>query len=101
MCWGRVVILNSELSTEISKFGVVELLSVNQHQGSWDTKPTYDGMPYKIAYLLFCDCGERPGLSPFGEVIYYDDDEFTLALPKGQRSQYVQTPLLERQGACD
>ena len=57
MCWERVVILNSELSTEIFEFGVVELLSVVQHQGSWDTKPAYDGSPYKIAYLMFCDCG--------------------------------------------
>ena len=101
MCWGLVVILNSELSTEISEFGVVELLSVVRHQGSWDTKPAYDGPPYKIAYLLFCDCGKRLGLSLFGEVIYCDDDEFTLALPKGQRSQYVQTPLLEWPRACD
>ena len=57
MCWGRVVILNSELSAEISEFGVVELLSVVRHQGSWDTKAAYDGPPYKIVFLLFCDCG--------------------------------------------
>ena len=31
ICWGQVVILNSELGTEISEFGVVELFSVVQH----------------------------------------------------------------------
>ena len=28
MCWRRVIILNSELGTKISEFGVVELFSV-------------------------------------------------------------------------
>ena len=57
MCWGRVIIFNSELGTEISEFSVVELFSVVRYQSSWDTKPAYDGSPYEIAYLLFCDCG--------------------------------------------
>ena len=101
MCWGRVIIFNSELGTEISEFSVVELFSVVRYQSSWDTKPAYDSLPYKIVYLLFCDCGQGLGLSPFGEVIYCDDDEFTLALSKGQRSQYIKTPLFEGSGACD
>ena len=57
MCWRRVINFNSKLGTEISKFGVVKLFSFVRHQGSWDTKPAYDGSPHKIAYLLFCDCG--------------------------------------------
>ena len=101
MCWRRVIILNSELSTEIFEFAVVELFSVVWYQGSWDTKPAYDGSPYEIAYLLFCDCGQGLSLSPFGEIIHCDDDEFTLAFSQGQRSQYIQTPLLEGSGTCD
>ena len=101
MFWRRVIILNSELDTKIYEFGVVELFSVVRYTGSWDTEPAYDGLPHKIAYLMFCDCGQRFGFSPLGEVIHCDDDEFTLALPKGKRSQYVQTPLLEGLGACD
>ena len=101
MRWGRVVILNFELGTEISEFGVVALLSVVRYQGFGDAKPAYDGLPHEIAYLLLCDCGQRLDFSPLGEIIHCDDYEFTLALPKGQRSQYVQTPLLERSGACD
>ena len=83
MRWGRVVILNSELGTEISKFGVVELFSVVWYQGSWDTKPAYDDSPHKIAYLLFCDFGQWLGFSPVGEIIHCDDYELTLALPQG------------------
>ena len=98
MCWGRVIIFNSELGTEFSEFNVVELFSVVRYQRSWDTKPAYDGSPYEITYLLFCDCGQGLDLNPFGEVIYYDDDEFTLALSEGQRSQYIQTPLWKGQG---
>ena len=101
MCWRRVIILNFELGTEISEFSVVELFFVVRYHSSWDSKPAYDGSPYKIAYLLLCDCGQGLGLSPFGEVIYCDDDEFTLALSKGQRSQYIQTQLLEGPGAGD
>ena len=101
MRWGRVVILNSELGTEISEFRVVELLSVVRHQGFGDAKPAYDGSPHEITYFLLCDRGQRLGFSPLGEIIHCDDYELTLALSKGQRSQYVQTPLLERPGACD
>ena len=42
--------------------------------------------------------GVSLGLGPLGEVIYYDDYEFALALANGQRSQYVQPPLLEGLG---
>ena len=101
MRWGRVVILNSELGIEISESGVVELLPVVLHKGSWDAKPPYDCSPHKIAYLLFCDLGQSLGFSSLGEIIHCDDYEFTLALPKGQRSQYVQTPLFQRPGTCD
>ena len=101
MCWRRVIILNSKLGTEISEFGVVELFSVIGYQSSWDTKPTYDGSPYKIAYLLFCDYGQGLGLIPFGEVIYCDDDEFALTLSNGQRSQYIQSSLLKGPGTGD
>ena len=33
--------------------------------------------------------------------IHCDDYEFALTLTNGQGSQYVQTPMLERLGACD
>ena len=77
------------------ELGVVKLFSVVRYQGSWDTKPASDGSPHKIAYLLLCDCGQRFSFSPLGEVIHCDDDEFALALPNGQRSPSIQTPLLE------
>ena len=73
----------------------------NRGMTSWDTKPAYDGSRYKIAYLLFCDCGQGLGLSPLGEVIYCDDDEFALTLSNGQRSQYIQAPLLKGPGTGD
>ena len=52
-------------------------------------------------YLLLCDSGQRFGFDPFGEVTHCYDNELALALSNGQRSQYVQPPLLERLGACD
>ena len=101
MCRGRVIVLDPELGTKILELGIIKLPSIIGHQSSWDTKLAYYGTPHKIAYFLFCDSSQRFDLSPFGEVIYCNDDEFALTLPNGQRFQYVQTPLLERLGACD
>ena len=86
MCWGLVVVLDPELDTKISEIEIVELLSIVGHQGSWDTKPENYGPPNKVAYLLFCDSGQRFGFSRFGEIIHCYDDELALALPNGQRS---------------
>ena len=56
MSWGRVVVLDSELSTEIPKFRIVELFSIIRHERPRDPKPAYYKMANKVAYLLFCDC---------------------------------------------
>ena len=86
MSWGRVVVPDPELGTEIPELRIVELLPIIQHQGSRDTKPAYYGMPNEVTYLLFCDSGQGLGFCPFGEIIYYYDDEFALVLSNGQRS---------------
>ena len=101
MSWGRVVVFDFELGTEIPELRIVELLPIIRHQGSWDAKPANSGMPNEVAYLLFCDSGQRFGLDPFGEIIHYYDEKFALALSNGQRSQYVYPPLLKRPRACN
>ena len=86
MSWGRVVVLDPELGTEIPELRIIELLPIIRHQGPWDTKSTYYGTPNEVAYLLFRDGNQGIDFCPFGEVIHYYDDEFALALPNGQRS---------------
>ena len=89
MSWGRVVVLDPELGTEIPELRIVELLPIIRHQGPRDTKPAYYGTPNEVAYLLFHDGSQGLGFCPFGEIIHCYDDEFALALSNGQRSQYV------------
>ena len=101
MSWGRVVVLDPELGTEIPKLRIVELLPIVRHQGSWDTKPANYGAPNEVAYLLFYDSSQRFSFDPFGEIIYCYDDKFVLALSNGQRSQYDLPLLLKRPGACN
>ena len=101
MSWGRVVVPNSELDTEIPELRIVELFPIVLHQDSRDTKPAYYGTPNEVAYLLFCDSSQGLDFCPFGEIIHYYDDKFALAPSNGQGSQYVQPPLLKRPGACN
>ena len=101
MSWGRVVVLDPELDTEIPELRIVELRPIIRHQGSWDTKPTNYGTLNEVAYLLICDSSQRFGFGPFGEIIHCYDDKFAVARSKRQRSQYVQPPLLKGSGACD
>ena len=89
MSWGRVVVLDPELGTEIPELRIVELLAIFIHQGPWDTKSAYYGASNEVTYHLFRDGSQGVGFYPFGEVIHCYDDEFALALPNGQRSQYV------------
>ena len=55
MSWGRVVVLDSELSAEIPELRVIELLPIIGHEGPWDPEPAYYRAPDEVAYLLFCD----------------------------------------------
>ena len=89
MSWGRVVVFDLELGTEIPDLRIVELLPIIRHQGSLDAKLANYGTPDEVAYLLFCDSSQRFGLGPFGEIIHCYDEKFALALSNGQRSQYV------------
>ena len=101
MSWGRVVVLDPELGIEIPELRIVELLPIIRYQGSRNTKPVNYGTLNEVAYLLFCDSSQRFGFGPFGEIIHCYDDKFALARSNGQRSQYVQPPLLKGSGACD
>ena len=89
MSWGRVLVLDPELSTEIPELRIVELLPIIRHQGFWDAKPANYRALDKAVYLLFCDSSQRFGFGPFGEIIHCYDDKFALAFSNGQRSQYV------------
>ena len=84
MSWGRVVVLDLELGTEIPELRIVELLPVIRHQGPWDTKSAYYGASNEVVYFLFCDSSQGLGFCPFGEVIHCYDDEFALALSNGR-----------------
>ena len=75
MSWGRVVVLDPELGTEIPEVRIVELLPIIRHQGPRDTKSTYYGTPNEFVYLLFCDGSQGLGFCSFGEVIHGYDDE--------------------------
>ena len=56
MSWGRVVVLDSELSAEIPKLRIVELFPIIRHEGPRDPKPAYYRTPDEVVYLMFCDC---------------------------------------------
>ena len=56
MSWGRVVVLDFELSAEISELRVVELLPIIGHKGPRDLEPAYYRALDEVAYLLLCDC---------------------------------------------
>ena len=55
MSWRRVVILDTELGTEISELGIFELFPIIRYQGSRDFEPANYGMPNKVMYLLLGD----------------------------------------------
>ena len=56
MSWGRIVILDSELSAKLFEFKVVELLSFIIYQCFWDSELAYYGTPNEVTYLLLGDC---------------------------------------------
>ena len=55
MSWGWVVILDTELDTEISELGIVELFPIIRHQGSRDFEPENYGTLNKVTFLLLGD----------------------------------------------
>ena len=57
MSWGRVVILDSELSAEISELRIVKLFPIIRYQGSRDSEPAYYGTPNKVTHLWLGDYG--------------------------------------------
>ena len=54
---------------------------------------TNDVLPYKISSVLLGDLGERFCFYPFCEVVYDDDQEFSLQWSLWQRSEHVIPPL--------
>ena len=80
MSWGRVVVPDSELGTEIPKLRIVELFPIVGHEGPWDTKSTYYKALDEVVYLLLYDHCQRLGFSPFGKIVHGHNDEFALAL---------------------
>ena len=83
MSWGRVVVLDSELSSGIPKLRIVELFPIFGYEGPRDPKSTYYKAPYKVAYLLLCDCCQRLGFGPFGKIVHGHNDKFALAPSNG------------------
>ena len=56
MSWGRVVVLDSELSVEIPKLRIFELFPIIRHKGPRDPESAYYRTLDEIVYLLLCDC---------------------------------------------
>ena len=56
MCWGRIVILDSELGATFFEYQVVELLSIIIYQYFWDSEPAYYGTPNEVTYHFLSDC---------------------------------------------
>ena len=83
MSWGRVVVLDSELSAEIPKLRIVELFPIVGHEGPRDPKSTYYKVPDEVAYLLLCDRCQRLGFGPFGKILHGHNDKFALAPSNG------------------
>ena len=83
MSWGRLVVLDSELSIEIPKLRIVELFPIVGHEGPRDPKSTYYKAPDEVAYLLFCDRCQRLGFGPYGKIVHDHNDKFALAPSNG------------------
>ena len=83
MSWGRVVVLDPELSAEIPKLRIVELFPIVRHEGPRDPKSTYYKALDEVAYLLFCDRCQRLGFGPFGKIVHDHNDKFALAPSNG------------------
>ena len=83
MSWGRVVVLDSELSAEIPKLRIVELFPIVRQEGSRDPKSTYYKAPDEVAYLLLCDRCQGLGFDPFGKIVHGHNDKFALAPSNG------------------
>ena len=83
MSWGRVVVLDPELDTEIPELRIVELFLIIRHEGPRDPKTAYYRMPDEVMYLLLCDCHQGFGLSPFGKIVHGYNDKFALAPSNG------------------
>ena len=56
MRWGRIVILDYDLSAKVLEFMVVEMLSIIRYQCFWDSEFAYYGTPNKVMYFLLSDC---------------------------------------------
>ena len=83
MGWGRVVVPDSELDTEILKLRIVKLFPIVRHEGPRDPKFPYNKAPDEVAYLLLCDGYQRHGFGPFGKIVHGHNDEFALAPSNG------------------
>ena len=83
MSWGRVVVLDSELSAEVPELRIVELFPIVGHKGSRDPESTYYKAPDEITHLLLCDRCRRFGFDPFGKIVHDHNDEFVLAPSDG------------------
>ena len=83
MSWGRVVVLDSELSAEIPKLRIVELFPIVRHERPRDPKSTYYKVLDEVAYLLFCDRCQGLGFDPFGKIVHGHNDKFALAPSDG------------------
>ena len=56
MSWGRVAVLDSELSPEIPELRIVKLFPSIRHERPRDPEPSYYRMPNEVGNLLLCDC---------------------------------------------
>ena len=83
MSWGRVVVIDSELSAEIPKLRIVELFPIIKHEGPRDPKSTYYKAPDEVVYLLFCDHCQGLSFGLFGKIVHDHNDKFALAPSNG------------------
>ena len=56
MNWGRVIVIDSELSAEIPELRIVELFPIIRHEGPRDPESAYYRTLDEVTYIMLCDC---------------------------------------------
>ena len=93
---GGESMLNVELGQELLEPPIVELSIIVCNDHSRETILVYYGFSDERLSLGFGDVGHWLGLYLFSEIIYCDEEEFSLQGSFRERSQYINSPLFKR-----
>ncbi|GKE72124.1 hypothetical protein Tco_1534165 [Tanacetum coccineum] len=84
-----------QLFTPILEWVVVELFTVVRNYFPWETEAAYYVVPHELLHLIAGDCRHGFRLYPFREIVHNDYKKLDLSWSLQERTNYVNSPLVE------